>query len=99
MRAMAGLMAGAARGGQICLVDPFARLVFQLAPAAPRAARSFSTSAIGSPMTASARRTCTAVALRKPPHSASMRARVWSSSACRSSASSLFLAATDNRLR
>ena len=74
------------------------RLSGSTSPAQTRAC-SRSTMAIGSPSPASALLTCMALAPFIPSHSASIRARVRSSSDCRSENPSLPRAATDSRLR
>ncbi len=94
-----GLIAGMPGGGQICRMDPFARLPEGGPLRAAILARSFSATAVGSPRAARIRLACAAVGLLRLPVSLSMRARVSSSNACRSLGSSRAFAASDNRLR
>ncbi len=93
------LIAGMPGGGQICRMDPFARLPEAGSLRAAILARSFSATAVGSPRAARIRLACAAVGLLRLPVSLSMRARVSSSKACRSLGSSRAFAASDNRLR
>jgi len=93
------LIAGMPGGGQICRMDPFARLPEAGSLRAAILSRSFSATAVGSPRAARIRLACAAVGLLRLPVSLSMRARVSSSNACRSLGSSRAFAASDNRLR